>query len=180
MGSYREYSSSRQKPKVFRKKGNQVSLEGDSLKALLKDVLKKGKKFRFQSKGFSMNPFIRNEDVLTLAPLSEEQAEVGDVVACAHPGSGKLIVHRIVRKKGRFYVIKGDNALKSDGQIPTKSIYGRVIKIERKGKRITFSLGPEKQAVALVSRDMLGRRVLCYLWSLIWLVRRGFVKNYHL
>jgi len=160
---------------VVRKKG-EISLDGESIKALLKEVLQRGKKFRFQAKGFSMQPFIRNGDVITLAPLVDRTIQIGDVGACEEPVSGKLIVHRVVGKKGAQYLIKGDNAFKIDGLVDRKAIFGRVVKIERRGKTVSFSLGPEKKTVAMVSRDVIGRRFLFYLWKLIWLLRRGFVK----
>ena len=159
---------------------DEISLKGESLKALLKDVVKRGKKFRFETKGFSMQPFIRNGDVLTLAPLSGREIRIGDIVACEEPVSGKLIVHRVVRKRGNGYLIKGDNSLKEDGCVQRDSIFGRVVRVERRGKAVSFSLGPEKYVIAAVSGDLIGRRILCYVWHLVWLLRRGFVKKGHL
>jgi len=164
--------------KTIRK--DEISLKGESLKALLQDVIKRGKKFRFETKGFSMHPFVRNGDVLTLAPLSGRKIQIGDIVACEEPVSRKLIVHRVVRKKEKGYLVKGDNSYKADGCVQRDSIYGRVVRVERKGKAVSFSLGPEKYVIASISRDLIGRRVLCYLWHLVWLMRRGFVKKGHL
>ena len=159
---------------------DEISLKGESLKALLKDVVKRGKKFRFETKGFSMQPFIRNGDVLTLAPLSGREIRIGDIVACEEPVSGKLIVHRVVRKRGNGYLIKGDNSLKEDGCVQRDSIFGRVVRVERRGKAVSFSLGPEKYVIAAVSGDLIGRRILCYVLHQVWLMRRGFVKKGHL
>jgi len=162
------------KVKTIRK--DEISLKGESLKSLLKEVIKRGKKFRFETKGFSMQPFIRHGDVLTLAPLSGREIHIGDIVACEEPVSGKLIVHRVIRKTKKGYLVKGDNSYKADGCVQRDSIYGRVVRAERKGKAVSFSLGPEKYVIAFISGDLIGRRIFCYLWYLIWLMRRGFVK----
>ncbi len=164
--------------KIKRKKG--LLLKGESLKSLLKEVLRRGKKFRFETKGFSMQPFVRNGDVLTLAPLSGREIQIGDIVACEEPLSGKLIVHRVIRKRGNEYLVKGDNSYKADGCVQRDSIYGYVVRVERRGKAVSFSLGPEKYVIASVSRDLIGRRIFCYLWHLVWLLRRGFVRKGHL
>jgi len=167
------------KPEVIGKKGSELSIKGDALKALLKEVMERGYSLRFQSGGFSMQPFIRNGDVLTMAPYLRKDIQAGDVVACEEPVSGRLKVHRVVGKRRNFYLIKGDNSLNTDGWIQRDSIYGRVIRIERKGKAVSFSLGSEKKLIAAVSRNIIGSWFLCYCWRLVWLVRRGFVKKDH-
>jgi len=159
---------------------DQISLKGEALKSLLKEVMKRGKRFRFETKGFSMQPFVRNGDVLTLAPLSGRKIQIGDIVACEEPVLGKLIVHRVIRKTKKGYLVKGDNSYKADGCVQRDSIYGRVVRIERKGKTVSFSLGPGKYVIASISRDLIGRRIFCYFWHLVWLLRRGFVKKGHL
>lgn len=168
------------KQKFTVKNGGQLSIKGEDFKALLEEVLEKGKRFRFQSGGFSMQPFIRNGDVVTLAPYLIQDIQVGDVVAYEEPVSGLLKVHRVVGERIGLYLIKGDNSLKTDGWIQRDSIYGRVIRIERKGKTVSFSLGPEKRLVAAVSRSVTGRWILYNFWQLVWLLRKGFVKKNHL
>ena len=63
---------------------------------LLTAVLARGSLFRFQARGFSMSPFIRDGDVLTLAP-APDRLRIGDVVAFINPCNQQLSVHRLVR-----------------------------------------------------------------------------------
>jgi hypothetical protein len=62
-------------------KGSELSLSGPALVKLLRAVLDKGAPVRFSAKGFSMSPFIKNEDVVTLSPLQDASPSVGDVIA---------------------------------------------------------------------------------------------------
>lgn len=132
------------KPALYIKKEGALSLSGTALIELLQVVLDKGIPFRFRAKGFSMSPFIKNNDVITISPLSHAYPRRGDIVALVHPKKGRLSVHRVVRKKDDLYLIKGDNAPEADGLISQKSIIGYVTCIERRGKKMFLGLGPER------------------------------------
>jgi len=132
--------------------GGEVSLEGTKLEEIMGIVLKRGACFRFQAKGGSMYPFIKDGDVITIFPLSEAPPRLGDVVAFTHPESGKLTVHRLVRRKGDAYFLKGDNIQEADGVVRRKDILGCVKKVEREGRRTFFGLGPEKFLISLMIR----------------------------
>jgi hypothetical protein len=116
-------------------------------------VLAKGHRFRFCAMGISMSPFIRNEDVITIAPLSESKTVTGKVVAFINSNSGKLTVHRVIGKQGKACLIQGDNvASQEEGTIQQQDILGCVVSIERAGKRIWLGLGPEGYLIAGLSR----------------------------
>ena len=132
--------------------GEGLSIAGKDLVEILRDVLSKGVPFRLQAPGFSMSPFIKNGDIVTVTPLPDGSPRIGDVVAFIRPGAEKLIVHRVVWKKNGCFVIKGDNAPDTDGLIPGTNILGCVKKIERRGKKIIFGLGPERFLIAFLSR----------------------------
>lgn len=132
----------------------------------MQSVLERGADFRFQAAGVSMTPFIRDRDILTITGRDKQAPRTGDVVALIHPG-GKLIVHRIVGRARTGFFIKGDNCRQSDGIFYTEAIAGRVITIERAGRRIHFSLGPEKYLIAFLSRiGLLNNLLLPILRSL--------------
>jgi len=134
------------------KVANEYSLTAAVLLELIQATVGRGARLRFKACGFSMCPFIRNEDVLTVAPLNGASPGLGDVVAFRRPDTGKLVIHRIVGKKGGSYLIKGDNALESDGLVTRAEIAARVVKVERDGRRVFIGLGPERRGVALLSR----------------------------
>ena len=82
-----------------------------------------------------MSPFIKDGDVLTISPLSSSPG-IGDVVAFIYPETGRLVIHREIGKKGGSYLIKGDNALETDGLVHKENIFGFVKRVERKGKKV--------------------------------------------
>ena len=88
---------------------NEVLLE------LITAVLEKGSAFRFQAKGGSMTPFIKDGDVITLESIQGKKILRGDVVAVISPTPEKLRVHRVVKINKVGYIIKGDNAGRIDG-----------------------------------------------------------------
>jgi len=99
----------------------------------VKAVLARGARFRFRARGESMTPFIGDGDTITVAPPGAVAPQLGDVVAFAHPVSGKLVVHRIVARRGAGYVIQGDNIPGlPDDVVPASAIVGRVLCVERR------------------------------------------------
>jgi signal peptidase I len=132
-----------------------LSLSGAALTDLLQAVVSRGSLFTLQAKGFSMSPFIRDGDVVTLSPLHETSPGIGDVVAFIHPAIKRIFIHRVIRKKGDSYIIKGDNSLEGDGPILVNKILGLVTRVDRGDKRILLGLGPERFLIALLARKNL-------------------------
>lgn len=134
-----------------------LKLSGSSLTGLLEAVLARGASFRFQARGYSMAPFIRDGDILTVAPIAAEARRIGVVVAVVNPARGSLIVHRIVARRGEgraetAFLVKGDNCRHSDGAFPADSIIGVIASVERRQKKAWFAGGPEKILIAFLSR----------------------------
>jgi hypothetical protein len=117
---------------------------------LMAEVLGKGATFRFQASGFSMSPFIRNSDVITIA-AAPAHLHPGEVAAFTHPGSDRLMVHRVVHVDRQGYLIRGDNLLEPDGYVTCANILGRVIRVERAGRRVYLGLGFECFIIAFLS-----------------------------
>ena len=158
---------SQEKPALVIKRGKELSLSSQQLEKLMRGVFGKGACFRFQGKGFSMSPFIKDGDVLTIAPVQGSAPCFGDVVVFTHPNTGRLIIHRIIGKRADSYLTKGDNAPEGDGLISRAAILGRVTKVERNGKLISFGLGPDRFIIAFVTRTGL----LPLVWPVWRLVR---------
>ena len=156
--SSRGTSSSRPQkvePALYSRKGESLSLSRRSLVELLEAVLGRGAQFRFCAKGYSMSPFIRDGDILTLS-RPESLPCIGDVVAFFDPKKGRLIVHRVVGRVDGAYITKGDNCTVKDGFMPYANLLGRVTKVERQGKVVFIGLGLEKFLIAHLShRDIL-------------------------
>jgi len=154
-------------------KGSDLSLSGPVLVQLLRAVLDRGAAVRFQAKGFSMSPFIKNKDVVTISPLLGKRPELGDIIAFVHPETGGLCIHRIVRKKDRIYVTKGDNISEAGECVPTESILGFVTRVERDGKPVFLGLGPERFLIAFLG----WRGLLFPLLLPLWKVVRPFLRR---
>ena len=143
--------SQRTKPALPMSKQGELSLSGSAFITLLRAVLDKGVSFRFRATGFSMSPFIRNGDVLTVSPLSG-RARLGDVVAFVKRQTGGLVIHRVVRTGATHCLIRGDNSSRDDGYVSEADILGRITKVERNGKKILLGRGPERYLISLLAR----------------------------
>jgi len=161
------------KPEFSVMKGSDLSLSGRALVELLQAVLHKGAAVRFQAKGFSMSPFIKNQDLVTISPLKRKRPGLGDIIAFAHPETEGLCIHRIVRKKDGFYVTKGDNLSEADECVPRENILGFVTRVERDGSRVFLGLGLERFLIAFLG----WRGILFPLLLPLWKVVRPFLKR---
>ncbi|MCF8025499.1 MAG: S24/S26 family peptidase [Desulfobacteraceae bacterium] len=137
---------------------NEISLSGGDLAGLMQAVLEKNARFRFKARGFSMTPFIRDHDVITVAAVKGGPA-VGDVAAVVHPKTGTVIVHRIVGRKNQGFVLKGDNCADADGVFDRSRIIGVVCGVRRNNGAVWYAGGPEKRVAAFLSRSGINRGV---------------------
>ena len=161
------------RPEFSVTKGSDLPLSGRSLVELLRAVLEKGAPARFQAKGFSMSPFIKNNDVVTISPLKGKRPGLGEIIAFVHGETDGLCIHRIVREKDGFYITKGDNLSDTAESVPSENILGSVARVEREGKEVFLGLGPERYLIALVGR----RGLLLPLLLPVWRVVRPIVKR---
>jgi hypothetical protein len=154
-------------------KGRDLPLSGPALVELLRTVLQKGALARFQARGFSMSPFIKNEDVVTVSPFKGKPPSLGDIIAFVHNETGGLCVHRIVRKTGQFYFTQGDNRCETAECVPGENVLGTVTRVERGGKIVFLGLGPERYVIAFLGRRGLLFPLLFPVWKLArWIVKR--------
>lgn len=146
------------------------------LPGLVKDILGKGAECRLEVKGYSMSPFIKDGDIITISSAPGSLPRLGDVVAFVHPRTEKLLIHRIVWKSREAYLLKGENAPEPDGLIKNENILGFVTKVERKGKNIFLGLGPERFLIALLSRKDYLLHVLRSAWRMLRPIARMFFQ----
>ncbi len=146
------------------------------LPELVKEVLGKGGDCRLKVKGFSMSPFIKDSDVVTISPVYDASPGFGDVIAFVHPKADKFFIHRVVRKIGGAYLVKGENSLEPDGLIERKDILGIITRVERDGKKVFFGLGPERFLIALLTRTNLLFPILRPAWRMFRPIARMFFQ----
>lgn len=142
-----------EKPGLFVVKAQELPLSGPALLELMRAVVARGRPFRFCARGWSMTPFIRDRDVITVAPLQQGLPGVGEVVAFVRPQGENLVVHRVVARRASAVLIQGDNRQEEPEEIvPQENLLGRVTRIERKGHPVWIGLGPERFGIAWLSR----------------------------
>jgi len=130
---------------------------------LVGGLLRDGKRVSLAVTGFSMAPFLKGGDRVTLEPA--RRIRTGDVVVRLS-GAGRLLVHRVVGGAAAAPLTRGDSANEPDPAIRPGELLGRVQRAERAGRRLWLGLGPERRLLALLSR-------LGWLRPLLVAARRG-------
>jgi signal peptidase I len=123
--------------RLMEKSDDGISLSAPVIMELIEAVHEKGVSFRFQARGHSMTPAIRDGDYVTLSPLGDLLPRRGDVLAFRHPDLPQMLVHRVLHTKEKKYFIKGDNRPEADGWIPAENILGIITQVER-WKKVRF------------------------------------------
>ncbi len=115
-------------------------LRDADLLELSKDIFKKGNSVRFQAKGWSMRPFIRDRDFIVVSPIENSSIKTGDVVF--HLATeNKIMVHRVIRKYKKdkdnriIMLIKGDATFSSPEKVEIHNVLGKVTTVERNGRK---------------------------------------------
>ncbi len=139
----------------FVQPGGELHLSNLGQLELLRATVERGIPLRIRARGFSMVPFIRDDDVLTITPMNGRVPSVGEVVAFTLPDSGRLVIHRIVARAGTGWLVRGDNCPKPDGVVGCKNILGRVTRVEREGREVRLGLGRESRIIAALNRQNL-------------------------
>jgi len=132
-------------------RGGEYALSGAGLLELLSAALARGASFRFTARGFSMDPFVRDGDVLTVARVRRRPG-LGRVVAFRDLLTGRLVVHRVVAHTSGGVLVRGDGAGLADGVVGPKDVLGVVVAVERRGCRVCLGCGPERLPLAALSR----------------------------
>ncbi|MGA6959434.1 MAG: hypothetical protein WBY38_08500, partial [Candidatus Acidiferrales bacterium] len=99
-------------------------------------TLLRGLPMRFQARGQSMQPNVRNGDTVEVAPISAGKPERGDIVLAR--GRAGFRLHRVVgwdAATGKV-VTRGDAGQGNDE--PAEMVLGKVTAIERNGKKVAF------------------------------------------
>ncbi|MCP4656080.1 MAG: hypothetical protein GY856_11760 [bacterium] len=105
-----------------------------------------------------MSPFVRSGDVIVLSPRPAAAIRLGDVVAFLR-GEKRLVVHRVVSRRGDGFLTRGDASPRADGRVAGGEILGAVERVTRKGVRVRLGLGAERSG----SRSPGCRTAACWL-----------------
>jgi hypothetical protein len=118
-----------------------ISCSSSVFAELSREILTAGSAVRFRARGASMQPLVRDGDVVLVRPLAARLVRLGDLVLCGRDAD-HVVVHRVIRKQsgpsGVQLTVQGDQLLKPDGVIPGAEVYGRVVAIDREGAHIAM------------------------------------------
>src|SRR5258708_28819708 len=93
--------------------------------AIAGELVAVGLSFRFQARGRSMLPTIRDSEILHVQPVDTATIRVADLVLFKD-GAG-FRAHRVVRRQGDVFLTRGDSGLEPDNAIRGSKIMGKII-----------------------------------------------------
>jgi signal peptidase I len=111
---------------------------------LARDLLSSGRTVRMRAQGWSMRPFLRDGDVVEIAPAPASALKRGDVAAFITPESNlpSITIHRFLRRDGAGQLhFQGDAFSTPDPPVPESALLGKVVARERNGRRTEIGKG---------------------------------------
>jgi hypothetical protein len=111
--------------------------QGQDFQQLGTTILSQGSSLRFEAKGNSMTPFIRDGETIEVVPVAGLDLRIGDI-AFYWTEEGHPLAHRLIGKWWQdgvpFVQTRGDNCNRSDRPIPCRQVAGSVPAVYRRGK----------------------------------------------
>lgn len=141
---------------------NTVSLPNELLLEETARLIAQGHTVTHRVRGNSMNPFlVDRRDKVTLSLYLDSQLRPGAFVL-ARTTDDRLVLHRIIRRRGNLLTLMGDGNIGQTEQTTTRDVLGLVIEVSRKGKIYRCT----------------GRtwRTYSYLWTRLLPVRRYVLR----
>ena len=130
----------------------ELRLDDDAFADLAAQILRQGGSFQFRARGSSMTPFIRDGDLLTIAPVDPTGLRIGDVAFC-RTHRDRVFAHRVVGRTIQaselFLETRGDARLASDSPVPAASVLGRAVRLRRGDRVHRLDRGPWRLAARL-------------------------------
>lgn len=105
--------------------------ENTTFRLLANDLIAGGYGLRFQAIGRSMLPTIQDGEIVHVKPVAVNMLRIGDIILLRSGAEFKA--HRIIRKRGQYFVTRGDAGTDPDGEIRCDQILGMVIAKEAIG-----------------------------------------------
>ena len=119
------------------------SLSTHNFKKICTELLHKGHSVKFRAPGVSMYPTIWDGDLITVEPKNLADVCVGEIILYYHENG--VVAHRVVNIKTpqssvhstqHLLLLRGDAAINDDAPVNSERILGKVVAIERNGRRI--------------------------------------------
>ena len=147
--------------------------------ALRKEAILNGHSVLTVVSGFSMYPFFRQGDILTIEPVSIDTVNLGDIVV--YELKDIWIAHRVIQiisKKGEAtLVLKGDTNLKNDSGVNAKNYIGIVQGIERSKKKVSLKSNNRKNWTKVILKSKKSYSALIRLFLKITFFRSNYINH---
>jgi ribosomal protein S18 acetylase RimI-like enzyme len=147
------------------------------LMPILRAALERGQRVRMTVNGRSMFPFIRDGDVVEIAPAPPKPT-LSSVVLAQLP-DGRYPLHRLVAQRGAAWLLRGDNNSAPDGVVPHENLLAVVTRVERNGRVVRLALGRSGQWIGWLSGHgwlLPVARALYFPQSAAWAFLRGLQR----
>ncbi|HXK59324.1 MAG TPA: nucleotidyltransferase family protein [Acidobacteriota bacterium] len=116
----------------------ELRISGVDFAELCREISSHAGRLRFQARGQSMRPFLRDGDLLTLEAVTPAQVCIGDIVLY-QAENGRPLVHRVLWKKAigeeMFFLIRGDASRGECDRVSGARVIAKVTEV-RRGSRI--------------------------------------------
>ena len=89
------------------------------------ELLASGIAFRFQARGRSMFPAIKDGEILQVEPVSVAGLKRGDIVLFRKGTEFKA--HRIIRRSAGMFITRGDTGITEDAEVNADDVLGKVV-----------------------------------------------------
>lgn len=137
------------------------------LAELAHEILGRGAALRLRCHGLSMSPFIRDGQVLTVAPAGAATIRLGDVILY-RTAAGPLLAHRVLARgrghRGPVLRVRGDASCGPCDEVAADQVLGRVVRAERGGRATRIdSLAPRVRALAWIALSTAAHRLANWL-----------------
>ncbi|MGA1823939.1 MAG: signal peptidase I [bacterium] len=111
----------------------------DKFIELSTQLLRHGEKIRFQAPGHSMQPTIREGEIITIEPVAPSAVRKGDIIL--YRWEHGIIAHRVIDMElnedtGYRFIVRGDAAHTCDDPVYFSQVLGKIVSVERKGRCI--------------------------------------------
>jgi hypothetical protein len=118
-------------------------LDRRAFASVVEGLLAEGIGVRFRAGGRSMTPTIEDSEVLIVAPVAAADVGVADVVFCQT--GARSVAHRVLSihkdaSRAPQLTLCGDAALEIDRPVTAAEVRGRVIAVERAGRRVDLEV----------------------------------------
>ena len=127
--------------------------------SLRKQLIENNHAVKIVASGYSMFPFMRNGDLLTISPVPIEEIQIGDVAV--FESNNDWISHRVIdiRKTNNetTLILRGDTCIQIDPLVTKENYVGKTVAFERGAK--TINLNNRKIASKIIIQLGLAR---CY------------------